>query len=70
VNKRLKGSGILIVILSAITFSIYASSTYVEKEHFDILQKKYEVNIKKYYEKDLNNIDSVYEELCVINLNK
>lgn len=69
-NKRLKGSGILIVILSAITFSIYASSTYVEKEHFDILQKKYEVNIKKYYEKDLNNIDSVYEELCVINLNK
>lgn len=67
-KNKLKGSAILIVILSSVIFTIYASSTYVEEQHFKIMQQKYENNIIKYYEKDINNIHEIYEEL--VNINK
>ncbi|MEG1705564.1 MAG: hypothetical protein RR290_03195 [Clostridia bacterium] len=66
-NKKIKGSAILIVILSAVVFSIYTSSTYAQQEHFSIMQKKYEETIKKYYEKDNENIEEIYIELYNIN---
>lgn len=66
-NSKIRGSGILIVILSAITFTIYASSAFVQREHFDIIQNKYENTIKTYYESDIENIDDLYDELCIIN---
>lgn len=69
-NKKvnnLRGSGVLIVVLSAISFSIYASSTYSEQQHFSIMQKKYEKNIIEHYEKDNQRIDEIYEELLQIN---
>ncbi len=66
-KDRLRGSGVLIVVLSAITFSIYTSSTYAEQQHFKIMAEKYEKNMIDYYEKDNNNIDEIYEELYRFN---
>jgi hypothetical protein len=66
-KNKLRGSGVLVVILSAITFSIYTSSTYAEQQHFSIMEKKYEKNIISYYEKDYTRIDEVYDELFRIN---
>lgn len=66
-ESKYRGSGILIVVLSAITFSIYAASTYAQQQHFDIMEKKYEANIINYYEKDNGNIDEIYDELFRIN---
>lgn len=66
-KDKLRGSGVLIVVLSAISFSIYASSTYAEQQHFSIMQKKYEKNIIEYYEKDNQRIDEIYDELLQIN---
>jgi hypothetical protein len=66
-KSKLRGSAVLIVILSAITFSIYTSSTYAEQQHFSIMEKKYEKNIIDYYEKDNANIDKIYDELLRIN---
>ena len=58
-KKLLQGSGVLVVILSAITFSIYISSTFSEQEHYSIMQTRYEKNITQNYEKDINNIEQV-----------
>jgi hypothetical protein len=66
-QNRLRGSGILIVVLSAMTFSIYTTSTYAEQQHFDVMEKKYEKNIVQYYEKDNENIEEIYQQLFDIN---
>ena len=60
-KKRLKGSGILVVILSAIAFSVYAMSAFSEIEHFSILLDKYEKNNKDYYERNIDNVDDFYK---------
>ena len=65
IKDRLKGSGIIVVILSSIAFSIYVMSTYSEQEHFSIMQNKYEKNIKSEYEKYINNIDEFYNEQLI-----
>lgn len=57
------GSGILVVILAAITFSIYVASAYSEGEHFYLLESKYEKSIVELYEKDYNNINEYYEKI-------
>ncbi|MEG1008490.1 MAG: hypothetical protein RSE41_01735 [Clostridia bacterium] len=64
--KFKKGSGILVVILSAIVFSIYAVSTYKTIEHFNLMQTKYETSIIKIYEYD--NIDEIYNNLIDRNI--
>ena len=70
-HKNLKkGSGILVVVLSAITFSIYVSSAFLEVEHFGILLANYENDIKEIYEKNINNIEDVYERIIVNNIFK
>lgn len=66
-EKKLKGSGILVVVLSAMAFSIYAMSTFSESEHFSILVDKYEKNNKEYYERNIDNIEEFYEN---VKLNK
>lgn len=55
-----KGSGILVVILSSIAFSVYAMSSLAEVEHLGILLNKYDENNKGYYEKYINNVDEFY----------
>ena len=59
-KDKLRGSGILVVILSSVAFSIYAMSALTEIEHFSILLDKYEENNKEYYERYVNNIDDFY----------
>ena len=49
-RNLLRGSGVLVVVLSAITFTIYISSTFSEQEHLAIMQSKYEKNIIQIYE--------------------
>lgn len=65
INKTsfLRGSGVLVVILSAITFSIYISSTFAEEEHYLIMEQRYEKNLSINYEKNINNIEEIYETL-------
>lgn len=62
-KNKFKGSGILVVIITALVFMIYSTSTYSEQEHYELLQKKYEDDIINYYNKDINNIDDVYDDL-------
>lgn len=59
-KRKLRGSGILVVILSSIAFSIYAMSAFAEIEHLSILLNKYEENNKEYYERYIDNIDEFY----------
>jgi len=59
-KKMIKGSGILVVILSSIAFSVYAMSAFAEIEHFSILLDKYEKNNKEYYEKYIDNAEDFY----------
>lgn len=59
-KRKLRGSGILVVILSSIAFSIYGMSAFAEIEHLGILLNKYEENNKEYYEKYVNDVDSFY----------
>lgn len=59
-KNSLKGSGILVVILSSIAFSIYTMSAFSEIEHFSILLDKYEENNREYYERYINNVDEFY----------
>lgn len=62
-KSLLRGSGVLVVILSAIVFSIYISSTFAEEEHFAIMQNRYENSIVQNYQKDVNNVEQIYETL-------
>lgn len=62
-NKKIKGSAIVVVMLVSIAFSVYVTSTYLEQEHFNLLQTKYEKNLKDIYEKDINNIQDYYNKV-------
>lgn len=57
-KKYLKGSGTLIVILSAIVFLTYATSTFSDIRHMKHMQEKYEDNIREIYERDLDILNS------------
>lgn len=61
--KKKRGSGIVVVILTAIVFSIYVSSSFMESEHFYLLENKYEKSIVELYEKDYNNIEEYYDKV-------
>ena len=62
-KSRLKGSGILVIILSAVVFSVYVSSNFAEVEHFGIVSKKYEETIKERYEENTEDIEGYYQDL-------
>jgi len=55
---ELKGSGTLIVIISAIVFLTYATSTFSDVRHMKYMQEKYENNIREIYEEDLDILES------------
>lgn len=57
-KKNAKGSGTLIVIISAIVFLIYATSTFSDVRHMKYMQEKYEENIREIYEENLHFISS------------
>ena len=51
--SKLRGSGTLIVIISAIVFMTYATSTFSDVRHMKYMQEEYENNIKELYEEEL-----------------
>lgn len=67
-KNKLKGSGILVVVLSAMAFSIYTISTFSESEHFSILVDKYEKNNIEYYERNLDDIEEFYDNVKLNNI--
>ena len=56
--NKLKGSGTLIVIISAIVFLTYATSTFSDVRHMKYMQEEYENNIRELYEKDLSILET------------
>jgi len=56
--NNIKGSGTLIVIISAIVFLTYATSTFSDVRHMKYMQEKYENNIKEIYEEDLSVLEN------------
>lgn len=56
--EKLNGSGTLIVIISAIVFLTYATSTFSDVRHMKYMQEEYENNIREMYEKDLEVLES------------
>ncbi len=66
-KSKLKGSGILVVVLSAIAFSIYSSTAFLETEHFGILIDSYEKNIKEKYEVHMDDMEIQYNNLIINN---
>ena len=62
-NKKIKGSGVLVVIISTIIVIIYSTSTYLTQNHFEYISSKYKEVNKIKYEKDINNIEEIYEKV-------
>ena len=56
--SKLKGSGTLIVIISAIVFLTYATSTFSDVRHMKYMQEEYENNIRELYEKDISILET------------
>ena len=56
--RRLRGSGTLIVIISAIVFLTYSISTFSDVRHMKYMQEKYEKNIREIYERDLDILET------------
>ena len=56
--KKLRGSGTLIVIISAIVFLTYATSTFSDVRHMKYMQEEYENNIREMYEEELEILES------------
>lgn len=52
-KNKFRGSGTLVVIISAIVFLIYATSTFSDVRHMKYMQEEYENNIREMYERDL-----------------
>ena len=57
-KEKLKGSGTLIVIISAIVFLTYSISTFSDVRHMKYMQEKYEKNIREIYEKELEILET------------
>ena len=57
-EHKLRGSGTLIVIISAIVFLTYSISTFSDVRHMKYMQEKYEKNIREIYEKDLDILET------------
>lgn len=63
-NKKLiKGSGVLVVIFSALATSVYMISTFADYEHFNTQVDKYKKNLSSIYQKKVDNVDNVYNIL-------
>ncbi len=62
-GKKKIGSATVMVIFTAIVFSVYSSTSIAEVLSAISLQTKMEKQIKNIYEKDLDRIDEVYRIL-------
>lgn len=60
INERKKGSATLVIIISAIVFLIYATSTFADVRQMKQLHKEYVDEMVKHYE---NNYTTIVERL-------
>lgn len=66
-KNKMRGSGILVVVLSAIAFSIYSSTSFLETEHFGVMVSSYVENIKEKYSKNVSNVEENYDRVILNN---
>lgn len=66
-KNKIRGSGILVVVLSAIAFSIYSSTSFLETEHFGVMVSSYIGNIKEKYSKNVSNVEENYDRVILNN---
>ena len=66
-KNKMRGSGILVVVLSAIAFSIYSSTSFLETEHFEVMVSSYIGNIKEKYSKNVSNVEENYDRVILNN---
>ncbi|CCY71583.1 unknown [Clostridium sp. CAG:921] len=66
-KNKMRGSGILVVVLSAIAFSIYSSTSFLETEHFGVMVSSYIGNIKEKYSKNVSNVEENYDRVILNN---
>lgn len=66
-KNKMRGSGILVVVLSAIAFSIYSSTSFLETEHFGVMVSSYIGNIKEKYSKNVSNVEENYDIVILNN---
>lgn len=66
-KNKMRGSGILVVVLSAIAFSIYSSTSFLETEHFGVMVSSYIGNIKEKYSKNVSNVEENYVRVILNN---
>lgn len=69
-NKKIKGSSILVVIFSTVVIIIYITSMHLQQSHFEYISNKYKEINKQEYEKDIQNIDEVYDKIIDLNMYK
>lgn len=62
-KKFIKGSGIVAVIFASVVTSVYMVSTFADYEHYRVMYNKYADYIKDVYAKNVENVDSRYQEL-------
>lgn len=66
-KNKMRGSGILVVVLSAIAFSIYSSTSFLDTEHFGVMVSSYIGNIKEKYSKNVSNVEENYDRVILNN---
>lgn len=66
-KNKMRGSGILVVVLSAIAFSIYSSTSFLETEHYGVMVSSYIGNIKEKYSKNVSNVEENYDRVILNN---
>lgn len=63
--KKIKGSTVVIVVISAIVFSVYASTANAEVLNAEYMQKDIKKKVKEIYEKDIEKIDEIYDNIIM-----
>ncbi len=53
-NRKKRGSAIVVVIITAIVFLVYTSSTYTDILHLKKMHEKYYTNIQNMYDMEYN----------------
>ena len=67
-NKKNKGSSILVVILYTVMVIIYISSVQLEQAHFEYISKQYKDINKNKYEEEIKNIEEIYDKIIDLNM--
>lgn len=59
-KTKKKGSAIAVVVITAVVFLVYISSTYTDILHLKKMHEKYYNNIQNMYDMEYNNNANIY----------